>query len=78
MAYIKRTVMRLHKKRIAKAELALLIAGCPVRPSSHGVKSIDTKLLFTTDDYFISSSGVPNEPSVLELTKVINGSVYNR
>jgi hypothetical protein len=78
MAYIKRTVMRCYRKRIAKAELLLLRAECPIRPSNAGVNNTDTKLLFTTDRPFAQRREGSKELDIPDLTDLIKGSIYNR
>lgn len=49
MTFIKRTIARCYRKRIAKSELSLLRIGCSIRPSNAMKQVPGSKLLFTKD-----------------------------
>ena len=81
MDFIKRTIYRCYRKRIAKSELSLLLIDCPIRPSN-AMKKTPVSMILNVVDKTIgdvgkgSESGGPHTPT---LTEVISSApFYNR
>lgn len=77
--FIKRTVMRCHRKRIAEAELTLMLADCPIRPSNSGLnKNVGEPLIFVTDRS-IQSGDRQKLDRTNDLTDIIKAdAIYDR
>ena len=76
--FIKRTVMRCYRKRIAEAELTLMLAECPVRPSNSGLHKGVGGTLINVRDSSVQRGDKQESEHTDDLTDIIkDDAIYD-